>query len=457
MALSMTLEQLGRLLGCEVSAGEVKVHGAVIDTRKIRKGNLFVALKGERVDGHDFLAQAREAGAAAALVSEYRDDPLPQLLVKNVRQAFAKIGRAWLQQNRTKVLAITGSNGKTSVKEMVTAILRQMGPVLSTQGNLNNDLGVPLTLCRLDPEDKFAVIEMGTNHPGEIAQLVKMAQPDVAVINNIAPAHLEGFGTEAGVAIEKGAIYAGLAADGTAVVNADMPYADVWAPMIADRKVLTFGLESEADIRADYIQLDPSASHFLVEMDGVSHHFDLPLPGLHNVNNALAAIALSRALEVPVDAMVRGLASMRAVPHRLQLRAGLNDSRLIDDTYNANPGSYLQALKTLAGFNGEHWLVLGDFGELGQDSDKIHAEMGKQARDAGVSRLFTVGNSSRMAGQLFGCGAQHFEDIGTLQQSLQQELSRDVTCLIKGSRFMQLDRLADQLAQQGEADAAAVK
>ncbi|MBD3634759.1 MAG: UDP-N-acetylmuramoyl-tripeptide--D-alanyl-D-alanine ligase, partial [Methylophaga sp.] len=222
MALSMTLEQLGRLLGCEVSAGEVKVHGAVIDTRKIRKGNLFVALKGERVDGHDFLAQAREAGAVAALVSEYRDDPLPQLLVKNVRQAFAKIGRAWLQQNRTKVLAITGSNGKTSVKEMVTAILRQMGPVLSTQGNLNNDLGVPLTLCRLDPEDKFAVIEMGTNHPGEIAQLVKMAQPDVAVINNIAPAHLEGFGTEAGVAIEKGAIYAGLAADGTAVVNADM-------------------------------------------------------------------------------------------------------------------------------------------------------------------------------------------------------------------------------------------
>lgn len=457
MSLSMTLEQLGRLLGCDVTAADVKVRGAVIDTRKIKPGNLFVALKGDHVDGHDYLAQAREAGASAALVSELRDDALPQLLVKDVRQAFGKIARAWLQQNRTRVVAITGSNGKTSVKEMVTAILRQVGPVLSTQGNLNNDLGVPLTLCRLDPEDKFAVIEMGTNHPGEIAQLVKIAEPDVAVINNIAPAHLEGFGSEEGVAVEKGAIYAGLAKKGTAVVNADMPYKDTWAPLIADRKTLTFGLENEADIRADYIQPDPTASHFLVEMAGVSHHFDLPLPGLHNVNNALAAIAVCHALEVPVDAMVRGLAGMRAVPHRLQLRAGLNDSRLIDDTYNANPGSYLQALKTLAGFSGEHWLVLGDFGELGNDSDKIHADMGKQARDAGVSRLFTVGNSSRMAGQQFGCGAQHFEDLKTLQQSLQQELSRDVTCLIKGSRFMQLDQLADQLAQEGEADAAAVK
>lgn len=457
MALSMTLAQLSNLLGCETNAGEVKVRGAVIDTRKIKEGQLFVALKGEHVNGHDFLAQAREAGASAALVSELRDDPLPQLLVKDVRQAFAKIARAWLHQNRTRVVAITGSNGKTSVKEMVTAILRQMGPVLSTQGNYNNELGVPLTLCRLDPEDKFAVIEMGTNHPGEIAQLVKIAQPDVAVINNIAPAHLEGFGTEAGVAVEKGAIYTGLSETGTAVVNADMPYQEIWAPLIADRKILTFGLENEADIHADYIQPDPTASHFLVEMEGVSHHFDLPLPGLHNVNNALAAIAVCRALEVPVDAMVRGLASMRAVPHRLQLRKGINDSRLLDDTYNANPGSYLQALKTLSSFAGERWLVLGDFGELGKDTDKIHGEMGKQAQDAGVSRLFTVGASSQMAGQQFGCGARHFEDLDALQQTLKQDLGSDVTCLIKGSRFMQLDKLADRLAQEGEGNAAAVK
>lgn len=450
MALSMTLNQIARLLGGEAEFADVTVRGAAIDTRKITAGNLFVALKGERVDGHDYLAQAREAGASAALVSEYREDPLPQLKVEDVRQAFGKIAHAWLKQTRAQVVAITGSNGKTSVKEMVSAILKQVGPVTSTQGNYNNDLGVPLTVCRVDHEDKFAVIEMGTNHPGEIAELVKIAVPDVAVINNIAPAHLEGFGTEAGVAREKGQIYAGLAADGVAVVNADMPYEALWTPLIAKRKTLRFGLENPADIDADYVQLDPASSHFLVKIEGVSHHFNLPLPGLHNVNNALAAIAVCRALDVPVDAMVRGLASMNAVPHRLQIRHGMAESRLIDDTYNANPGSYLQALKTLSAFPGEHWLVLGDFGELGNDSEAIHGQMGEQAREHGVSRLLTVGESSRIASQHFGDGAQHYEDIETLQQCLQQELGRDVTCLIKGSRFMQLDKLADLLAQEGE-------
>jgi UDP-N-acetylmuramoyl-tripeptide--D-alanyl-D-alanine ligase len=333
---------------------------------------------------------------------------------------------------------------------MVTAIVRQVGPVTATQGNYNNDLGVPLTVCRVDPEDKFAVIEMGTNHPGEIAELVKIAVPDVAIINNIAPAHLEGFGNEAGVAREKGEIYAGLAKSGTAVVNADMPYADIWSPMIAGRKVLQFSLENEAEMKPDYVQLDGISGHFMVSMDGISHHFSLPLPGLHNINNALAAISVCRALTIPVDAMVRGLASMKAVPHRLQLRDGVNAARLLDDTYNANPGSYLQALKTLAGFNGEHWLVLGDFGELGTDSDAIHKQMGQQAKDHGVSRLFTVGQSSHMAAEQFGDNAQHFEDRETLLQCLQRELHEDVTCLIKGSRFMQLDKLADQLAQEGE-------
>lgn len=450
MSLTLSLSQLAKIVGIEANFADIAVSGAVIDTRKITPGNLFVALKGERVDGHDFLAQAREAGASAALVSETRDDPLPQLQVQDVRKAFAAIARAWLQRSRAKVVAVTGSNGKTSVKEMISAILRQAGPVLATEGNLNNDLGVPLTLCRLDAEDKFAVIEMGTNHPGEIAELVKIAAPDVALINNIAPAHLEGFGSEAGVTEEKGAIYQGLVADGIAVVNAEMPYQDVWAPMIAERKTVSFALEKEADVRADYIQPEASGSHFMVNIEGVNHHFSLPLPGMHNVNNALAAIAVCRALDIPVDAMVRGLASIKAVPHRLQLRAGINASKLIDDTYNANPGSYQQALMTLAGFGGEHWLVLGDFGELGADSDNIHTEMGKQASASGVSRLFTVGDSSRMAAQKFGCGAQHFEDIDSLQQHLQQALNQEVVCLIKGSRFMQLDKLADQLAQEGE-------
>lgn len=450
MGLKLTLKQLANIVGCDADFADVSVTGCVIDTRKVEAGDLFVALKGERVDGHDYIAQARQAGAVAALVSEFQDDELPQLKVADVRKAFAQITHAWQQQSHARLVAITGSNGKTSVKEMVTAILKQVGTVTSTQGNLNNELGVPLTLSRLNQDDAFAVIEMGTNHHGEIAQLVKIAVPDVALINNIGAAHLEGFGSVEGVAKEKGQIYAGLAADGTAVVNADMPYQHLWLPLIGDRKVVSFALESDADIKADYIQLDPASSHFLVNIDAVSHHFSLPLPGMHNVNNALAAIAVAVALDIPVDAMVKGLSSMQPVPHRLQVRRGVADSRLIDDTYNANPGSYIQALNTLAAFNGEHWLVLGDFGELGADNDMIHQQMGQQAREAGVSRLLTVGNSSKMAAKSFGEGAVHYEDIGVLQQQLQQELSKDVTCLIKGSRFMQLDKLADQLAQEGE-------
>jgi len=450
MSLNLSLNQLADIVACDAVYADLMVTGCVIDTRKIQAGDLFIALKGERVDGHDFIAQAREAGAAAALVSEIQDDDLPQLRVADVKKAFAQIAHAWQQQCKAKIVAITGSNGKTSVKEMVSAMLRQIGSVTATQGNLNNELGVPLTLSRLNHDDDFAVIEMGTNHHGEIAELVKIAVPDVAMINNIAAAHLEGFGSLEGVAKEKGAIYAGMATDGVAVVNADMPYQRLWQPLIGDSKTISFSLESEADIKADYVQLDPASSHFLVNIDDVSHHFNLPLPGMHNVNNALASIAVAVALNIPVDAMVKGLSSMQAVPHRLQVRHGIHDSRIIDDTYNANPGSYLQALNTLAAFQGEHWLVLGDFGELGIDNDSIHQHMGQQAHEAGVSRLMTVGNSSKIAAQSFGDGAVHYEDIGVLQQTLQQELSKDVTCLIKGSRFMQLDQLADQLAQEGE-------
>jgi UDP-N-acetylmuramoyl-tripeptide--D-alanyl-D-alanine ligase len=449
MSLQLSLNELARVVGCQPPSGDVFVSGAVIDTRQISTGNLFVALKGERVDGHDFIKQAREAGASAALVSKLQNDPLPQMQVANVRRAFAQIAKYWRQQCQARVVAITGSNGKTSVKEMVSAILKQVGTVTATQGNLNNDLGVPLTLCRLGRYDDFAVIEMGANHPGEIAGLVAVAEPDVAIINNVAPAHLEGFGSVEGVAAAKGEIFAGLPAQGVGVINADMPHVELWQSLLASRQFKTFALENPADITAEYVQLDLGSSHFMVAIDGVSHHFNLPLPGMHNVANALAAIAICVALEIPVAAMVKGLSSIQAVPHRLQLRAGIGESRIIDDTYNANPGSYLQALKTLSGFSGQHWLVLGDFGELGSKTEEIHQQMGLQAREAGVDRLLTVGTSSRSAANSFGEGAEHYEDIETLQNLLQNELSKEVTCLIKGSRFMQLDKLADELAERG--------
>lgn len=448
MAMNVSLKQIAQWLKLAEPVQDVRVTGAVIDTRKIKTGDMFVALKGEHTDGHQYLAQAREAGASCALVSERQDDVLPQLLVTDVRQAFAGIAHGWLQKTQAKVVAITGSNGKTTVKEMVRAILTQVGNVTATAGNLNNDLGVPLTLCTLNENDDYAVIEMGANHHGEIATLVKIAPPDVAIINNVASAHLEGFGSEQGVAEAKGEIFAGLKADGTAVVNADMPYSDLWQNLIGARKQIHFALQNDADLKADCIQLDPAAVHFMVKIEDVCHHINVPLPGLHNIANALAAMAVTTALNIPVEAMVKGLSSMQSVPHRLQLRNGPGASKLLDDTYNANPGSYTQALNAVAGFPAEQWLVLGDFGELGADCIEIHRKMGLQAREAGIKKLLTVGEMSRYAAESFGEGAEHFADKATLQEKLEQDLSDQVICLIKGSRFMQLDKLADVLAQR---------
>lgn len=450
MGLQLPLKQIAEIVSADMPIVDVTVTGAVIDSRKVTPGDLFIAFKGEHVDGHEYVAKARESGAVAALVSEYQDDELPQIKVDDVHVAFGQIARAWLAECKAKVVAITGSNGKTSLKEMVKAILAEVGTVSATQGNLNNDLGVPLTVCRIDKNDDYAVIEMGTNHPGEIAYLMSIVSPDVSVINNIAAAHLEGLGSEEGIAREKGSIYEGLKQNGVAVVNADMPYDSIWQPLIADRKTIRFALQNNADIYAEYIQPEPASSHFLVHIDGVNHHMTLPLPGLHNVSNALAAIAVSVALDIPVDAVVRGLNKIQAVPHRLQMRKGLSDSRLIDDTYNANPGSYLRALETLAGFQEPRWLVLGDFGELGEEADAIHQTMGLQAKSAGVTTLFTVGEKSQLAAAAFGDNAIHFEDVQTLQQLLQNTLTADVTCLIKGSRFMQLDKLADALVAEAQ-------
>lgn len=404
-----------------------------------------MALAGEHVDGHDYLAQARLAGASVALVSHRQDDEIPQLVVNDVVTAFGHIAAYWRQQCQAKVIAITGSNGKTTVKEMVAAILGQNSAVLATQGNLNNELGVPLTIARLDKFDDYAVIEMGANHLGEIARLVKIAKPDVAIINNVAPAHLEGFGDIDGVAKAKGEIFTGLVKTGVGVINADMPYGDDWRETLADKNVITFALESEAEITAKDIQLDTTSSHFMVELANEFHYINLPLTGVHNVANALAAIAICSALGIAPAQMVKGLSAVKAAPHRLQLKAGINHSQIVDDTYNANPASYQQALASLKTFSGDHWLVLGDFGELGADTKELHQKMGLDAKQSGISRLFAIGENSQFAVEAFGEGATHFDDINVLLQQLQQDLTSEATCLIKGSRFMQLDKLADLL------------
>ena len=450
MSLPLFLTDIAKQLGCDFHGAATPVTGTAIDSRKIKKGDLFIALAGSQVDGHDFLAQAREAGAVAALVSRKQADPLPQLVVDDVVAAFGKLATFWRQQSQAKVIAVTGSNGKTTLKEMVSAMLAQQHHVIATQGNLNNELGVPLTLTRLKKDHQYAVIEMGANHHGEIKNLVAMAQPQVAIINNVAAAHLEGFGSLEGVASAKGEIYGGLTSDGVAIVNADMPYQSIWQPLIGTRKLLTFGLDKPADVMALDCQTTPAGSHFMVQLDGVNHFVSLPLPGRHNVANALAAMTVCHALGIEPAAMIKGLASIKAVPHRLQLRPTKQQALLIDDTYNANPGSFGQALQTLKSFPGQRWLVLGDFGELGPDSVAIHQQMGRDAKTAEVHRLLTVGQQSAEAAAQFGDDAEHFADRDSLQSYLQQNLQAGVTCLIKGSRFMQLDKLADALAAGGE-------
>ncbi len=448
--MQLLLSKVAEILGCEAPEYDVMLTGAVIDSRKVEAANLFVALKGEKVDGHNYIETARLAGAGAALVTETQPNDLAQLVVDDVVTAFAQIAKYWQQQCKAKLVAITGSNGKTTVKEMVASVLSQCGSVIATQGNLNNELGVPLTLCRLELETDFAVIEMGANHPGEIARLVDMASPIVSLINNVSEAHLEGFESIEGVAAAKGEILAGLGAEGVGIVNADMPFISDWKQVLTNKKMLTFSLDSDADMVASDMQLDPQSSHFMVKRDGEYQYINLPLPGRHNVANALAAITVAHVLDIPSEAIAKGLAEMKGVPHRLQLRKGLNQSRLIDDSYNANPGSYQRALEVLTSFNGQHWLVLGDFGELGNDVEKIHVNMGLEAKKAGVDRMWTVGKYTQLSTNAFGDKAEHFNCVADMQAQLKEALTDDVTCLIKGSRFMQLDKLADQLVIEGE-------
>lgn len=450
MSMQLTLNTAAELLGLNGLGSDAAITGAAIDSRQVKPGDLFVALAGEHVDGHQYIAAAREAGASVALVSTLQDDSLPQLVVENVVAAFGQLAHYWRTQSDCKVVAVTGSNGKTTVKEMLAAILSQHHQVIATAGNLNNNLGVPLTLFRIQADTDFAVIEMGANHPGEIAALVKLANPTVALINNVSEAHIEGFGSLDGVARAKAEIFSNLPKQGVGIFNADMPYASQWQITLNSQKSLTFGLDSPADIEAVDCQSHVTSSHFMVELDGVFDYINLPLPGRHNVANALAAIAASTALSIEAQDMIAGLASMESVPHRLQLRQGVQNSTLIDDSYNANPGSYQQAIATLRTFPGQHWLVLGDFGELGDESEHIHTDLGAKAKSAGIQRLLTVGEQSQLANSAFGEGAQHFNDLASIQHYLESALTEQVTCLIKGSRFMQLDKLADALTMNGE-------
>jgi UDP-N-acetylmuramoyl-tripeptide--D-alanyl-D-alanine ligase len=440
----LSLSEIAALASGRLVGADAPVQAVTTDTRGIAAGQLFVALRGPKFDGHDFLAQAQAAQAAGALVAREAPVAMPQIVVPDTLAALQSLASGWREQLKLPLIALTGSNGKTTVKEMIANILACEGQVLATRGNLNNHIGVPLSLLAIRRQHAFAVIEMGANHPGEIARLTAIARPDIALITNAAAAHLEGFGSIAGVARAKGEIFQGLRAGGTAIINADDIYADYWRDLNRERRSLSFGLAGPADVRAR--EIAPALWRVTTPRGEVD--IKLSLPGRHNVSNALAAAAVGVAAGVELDSIKAGLEAVKPVHGRLVPRAGAHGARLLDDTYNANPGSLAAAFDVLAAQPGEHWLILGDMAELGAHGAALHAQAGEAARAAGVTRLFALGNLSRAAVIAFGEGAEHFDSHKALADVVIRDLAaapHGVNLLIKGSRSARMERVVEAL------------
>ncbi|MBQ4855329.1 UDP-N-acetylmuramoyl-tripeptide--D-alanyl-D-alanine ligase [Rhodanobacter sp. B2A1Ga4] len=426
----------GRLLG-----DDVEITGVAIDTRKLQPGDLFVAIKGERADGHDYLAEAAARGAVAALVTRKVDSALPQVLVNNAELALGDLASAVRAQRNVRVVGITGSNGKTTVKTLVASILSRHGRTHVSAGNFNNELGLPLSLLAMPPDTEYAVFEMGAGKLGDIAYLAAIARPDIGLITLIAPAHLARMGSIEGVAETKGALYQALPADGIAIINADDAFASFFTGLAGARKVLRFGLDQPADVGADIIEQRVDGSRFVLSTPQGDAEVALPLPGHHNIANALAATAVALALEVPLDTIVAGLEQVPGVAGRLRREVVAGGWTLIDDSYNANPSSMAAAIDTLLLAGGERWLVLGDMAELGAEARALHAGIGERARARGVERLFAVGPLGAATVEAFGAGGEHFEDKAALVAVLQAQLHAGVTCLVKGSRSAGMEQV----------------
>lgn len=440
----------GRLIGADATVTAIST-----DTRAIAPGALFVALRGERFDAHDFVAQAEASGAAAVMVSRPVGTTLPQVHVADTEEALGELA-AGLQQGRPAVvLALTGSNGKTSVKTLLQGILSRAGRAHVNPGNLNNEIGLPLAVIGAPEDAQFAVYEMGAGKPGDIAYLCSIVAPNVALVNNIAAAHIERLGSLHGIAETKGAIYEALPDDGIAVVNADDAFAPYFMQRIGHRRVLRYGLENDADVRARDVRLEPAGSRFVLQTPAGRADIHLPLPGRHAVANALAATAMALAAGAGFDAIVAGLQGAEAVKGRQVAHSLPNGNVLVDDSYNANPGSLAAAIATLAGA-GEAWLVLGDMRELGPEGPALHAEAGRQARAAGLKCVWTVGALAAETSRAFGEGGRHFDSRESLVLALREALAgaSGVRCLVKGSRGSAMDVVVAGLLAGEGADAA---
>jgi len=450
--IRMRLAETAELLHAGWQGADSWYTGLGTDTRSLETGNLFVALRGPRFNGEAFLEQARARGAIGALVSrDARAPDLPLLAVDDTRHALGRLAAHWRGRFSIPLVGITGSNGKTTVKEMTAAILGRRGPALVTRGNLNNDIGVPLTLARLGLEHGTAVIEMGANHPGEIAYLTDLAQPTVGLVNNAGPAHLEGFGSLTGVARAKGELFQHLPAGAVAVINAEDRFAPLWRELAGDRPQLSFGIEGRADVQAAW-RGDASGSELDMNTPQGAVSLRLPLPGRHNVMNALAATAASLAAGATLQEVRAGLQGLPPVHGRLQRIVLADAAVLIDDTYNANPASLRAGIEVLALGQGPKWLVLGDMAELGPEGERLHRQMGKLARETGVERLFALGDLAAAAAETFGAHGVTCPSREAMVSALEQDWCAGVQVLVKGSRSMGMEAVVEALrARHGEA------
>jgi UDP-N-acetylmuramoyl-tripeptide--D-alanyl-D-alanine ligase len=446
--MSRTLGWFAKSCGGELIGADRAYSAVSSDTRSLKPGELFVALRGPRFNANEFVAAAAAAGAAGAVVDVRIDAPIAQILVGDTLEALQKSAAAWRAQFDIPVLGVAGSNGKTTCKEMTAAILSRAGETLHTRGSLNNHIGVPLTLHRLDAAHRFAVIEIGTNHPGEVAALCKLARPTVGLITNAGAEHLEGFGTIEGAARAEGEMIADLDAPHSAVLNADDEFIGLWRGMTRAR-VVTFGVRQAADWSASDVQTaiggDGFVTRFLLRTPAGDQPIEMNLAGGHNVANALCAAAAAMSAGASLEDVRGGLATMRPVPGRLQFKSAPSGAWIIDDSYNANPSSMKAGIEVLAGIDARRWLVMGDMGELGEAANESHGEIGRFARDHRIDRLFATGRLSALAAEAFGSGAEWFADAESLARAVEAELTREVCVLIKGSRSARLERVVDAL------------
>ncbi len=443
--ISLTLTTLARVLGVASDAlAEMTFSGVTIDSRKDCASMLFVAIKGDNFDGHQFVGKAFDNGAVIALVESRQDCDIAQLVVDDCKLAMGRLANYWRHQCNPCVIALTGSNGKTTVKEMLHQLLDRQAPTLATSGNFNNDIGLPLTLFRLDPTDKFAVIEMGANHRGEIARLAEIAEPDIVYVNNVAAAHLSGFGNIQGVIEAKGELYAYCGPEQKALFNADEVASSYWQDHCAAGTRLSCALNQPADVSASWSENDDSLA-IDISYDGDLQSCRLAVIGEHNVRNALAAVSLALLTGVDLAAAVTGLEGFSGVKGRLQILPGPAHSRIIDDSYNANPDSLDAGIKVLCSLQGSPWLALGDMAELGADAAELHREAARSARRHGVEKMFGIGAMSSMASDEFGAVGCGFDDIDDMAEAILSQIHRDVNLLVKGSRSAGMERLVKRL------------